>query len=95
VPQRGFDPEPLLAKLQIPMLWQLGSVDKRMYTPETVADLQAIEATGTHDFTVRVYTGGAHSLRLTRHGLISEEKTSPGFVPRVFPDLGAWLLTHR
>jgi dienelactone hydrolase len=94
VPTRGFDPQPLLAKLQIPMLWQLGSVDKRMYTPETVSDLQTIEETGTHDLTVRVYNGGAHSLRLTRHGLISEEKTSPGFVPQVFPDLGAWLAAH-
>jgi hypothetical protein len=88
VPESGFDPRPVLATLKIPVLWQLGSVDKRIYTPETVADLRTI--TG-HDFTVRVYAGGAHSLRVTEHGTSTEETTSPGLVPRVFPDLAAWL----
>jgi len=94
VPDGGFDPRPSIAALKIPVLWQLGSVDKRMYMPETVANLAAITAAAPHDFTVRVYTGGAHSLRLTPHGLISEEKTSPGFVPGLFPDLAAWLDAH-
>jgi dienelactone hydrolase len=92
VPDSGFDPKPLLAALQIPVLWQLGSVDKRMHTPETVADLAAIDS--AHHFTVRVYPRGAHSLRLTAHGTIAEEQTSPGFVRGVFADLAAWLRTH-
>jgi len=87
-PDTGFDPRPALASLHIPVLWQLGSLDKRMYTPEAVADIDAI--TG-HDFTVRVYDGGAHSLRLTEHGTSGEETTSPGFVAGVFGDLAAWL----
>ncbi len=90
----GFDPRPSLAVLRIPVLWQLGAVDKRMYTPETVSDLQTIAAAGGHDFTVRVYPGGAHSLRLTAHGLIREEAESPGFVPGLFSDLTAWLAAH-
>ncbi len=90
-PDTGFDPKPLLAALHIPVLWQLGSVDKRMYTPETLANLAAIEATGKHDFNIHVYPGGAHSLRETAHGLIAEERTSPGFVAGVFADLTAWL----
>jgi dienelactone hydrolase len=93
-PDSGFDPRPGLAALKIPVLWQLGTVDKRMYTPETLANLAAITAVGTHAFTVRLYPGGAHSLRLTAHGLISEERTSPGFVPGVFDDLAAWLRSH-
>jgi len=93
-PASGFDPKPSIAALRIPVLWQLGSVDKRMYTPETVADLGPIIAAGGHDFTVRVYPGGAHSLRLTAHGLIREEAESPGFVQAVFADLGAWLDAH-
>jgi dienelactone hydrolase len=91
VPDSGFDPKPLLAALHIPVLWQLGSVDKRMYTAETLANLAAIEASGKHDFTIHVYAGGAHSLRETAHGLIAEERTSPGFVAGVFADLAAWL----
>jgi hypothetical protein len=91
VPDSGYNPAADIASLQIPVLWQLGAVDKRMYTPQTVADLQQITASGSHAFTVRVYPGGAHSLRLTANGLISEERSSPGFCPGVFPDLAAWL----
>lgn len=93
-PDGGYDPRPDLASLHIPVLWQLGSVDKRMHTVETVADLAALTAGGAHDFTVRVYPGGAHSLRVTAHGLIAEEQASPGFVPGVFRDLAAWLGGH-
>jgi hypothetical protein len=90
-PDSGFDPRPALASLQIPVLWQLGSVDKRMYTPETVAKVAAL--TG-HDFTTMVYPGGAHSLRATATGAQSEEAESPGFVHGVFDDLAAWLRSH-
>ncbi len=91
VPNSGYDPRAALESLRIPVLWQLGSVDKRMDTEETVADLRRISAVGRHDFTVRVYAGGAHSLRLTGAGLIRQEQVSPGFVRGVFPDLAAWL----
>ena len=91
VPDRGYDPRSALESLPIPVLWQLGSVDKRMYTPETLADLSRIVATGRHDFTVRVYPEGAHSLRVTPEGLIRQEQTSPGFVQGVFRDLASWL----
>jgi dienelactone hydrolase len=93
VPDSGYNPAADIASLQIPVLWQLGAVDKRMYTPETVADLQQITASGSHSFTVHVYPGGAHSLRLTTNGLISQERSSPGFCPGVFQDLAAWLKT--
>jgi dienelactone hydrolase len=91
VPDTGFDPRPALASLQIPVLWQLGAVDKRMYTPETVANVSAL--TG-REFTTLVYAGGAHSLRVTATGAQSEERESPGFVPGVFADLAAWLHSH-
>lgn len=90
-PDAGFDPKPALAAIHVPVLWQLGGVDKRQYTPETVAILNAIAADGAHDFTVRVYPTGAHSLRDTRHGLISEELNAKRFVPGLFQDLAAWL----
>ena len=87
----GFDPKPALAAIRVPVLWQLGGVDKRQYTPETVAVLNAVAAQGDHDFTIRVYPTGAHSLRDTRHGLISEELNARRFVPGLFQDLAAWL----
>jgi alpha-beta hydrolase superfamily lysophospholipase len=91
VPDSGFDPRPDLSALRIPVLWQQGAADRRMYTPETLDDLKAIESAGTHAFTVHVYPGGAHSLRLTTNGTLAEEKTSFGFVPGVFQDLADWL----
>ena len=94
VPDSGFDPRPALASLTIPVLWQLGALDKRMYTPETLADLAAITAQGGHAFTELVYPGAAHSLRLTNRGLAVEERTSPGFAAGVFTDLGAWLRSN-
>ena len=93
-PDSGYDPRPALARLEIPILWQLGTADKRMYTPESMADIGAITAARAHPFTVRLYPGGAHSLRLTAHGTVAEERTSPGFVPGVFADLEAWLRLH-
>lgn len=93
-PDGGYDPRADLEALRIPVLWQLGSVDKRMYTPETVTDLQEIASAGPHDFTVHVYPGGAHSLRLTADGLVRQEQASPGFVPGVFRDLASWLLSR-
>jgi len=41
--------------------------------------------------TVRIYPGGAHSLRATANGLISEERDTTGFVSGLFVDLAAWL----
>lgn len=83
----GYDPKPAIRALRIPTLWQYGDVDKRQYTPESVAIL----ADAAPSATVRVYPGGAHSLRLTRDGLISEERDTTGFVPGLFADLAAWL----
>jgi uncharacterized protein len=91
VPDSGYDPRRDLAALRIPVLWQQGDADKRMFTPETLANLNTIERTGRHAFTVHVYPGGAHSLRLTADGTIAEERTSPGFVPGLFQDLAGWL----
>jgi dienelactone hydrolase len=83
----GFDPRPAIRALQIPTLWQYGDVDKRQYTPESVAILADVAPNAT----VRVYAGGAHSLRATTNGLISEERDTTGFVPGLFADLAAWL----
>jgi dienelactone hydrolase len=83
----GFDPKTAIRALRIPTIWQYGDVDKRQYTPESVAIL----ADAASSATVRVYPGGAHSLRATANGLISEERDTTGFVPGLFVDLAAWL----
>ncbi len=87
-PNSGYDPRADIAALRVPVLWQLGALDRRMFTPETVSDLQEI---GNPRITVKVYPGGAHSLRLTTNGTARQEQTAPGYVPAVFADLAAWL----
>jgi dienelactone hydrolase len=87
----GFDPRPAIGALRIPVLWQLGALDKRGYTPESVANLEALIAAGANNITVRVYPGGAHSLRETTQGLAWEERDAVRVVPGVFADLAAWL----
>jgi dienelactone hydrolase len=91
VPNSGYDPRADIAALRIPVLWQLGSVDRRMFTPETVADLREI---ANPHVDVRVYAGGAHSLRLTPDGLVRQEQAAAGYIPAVFADLAAWLRVH-
>ncbi|MBV8258593.1 MAG: prolyl oligopeptidase family serine peptidase [Actinobacteria bacterium] len=88
----GYDPRADIAKLHVPVLWQLGSVDRRMFTAETVADLQQIH---NSYITVDVYPGGAHSLRQTADGTVTQEQTAPGYVPQVFADIAAWLRAQR
>lgn len=87
-PDAGFDPRAAIGALRIPSLWQYGDVDKRQYTPESVAILTEAAPSAT----VRVYLGAAHSLRVTTDGLITEERATTGFVPGLFRDLAEWLL---
>ena len=84
----GYDPRADIAALRVPVLWQLGALDRRMFTPESVADLQQI---ANPEIQVRVYPGGAHSLRPTPDGLVRQEQAAPGYIPSVFADLAAWL----
>jgi dienelactone hydrolase len=86
-PDAGFDPRAAIGALRIPTLWQYGDVDKRQYTPESVAILTEAAPSAT----VRVYPGGAHSLRATTNGLITEERATTGFVPGLFRELAEWL----
>jgi pimeloyl-ACP methyl ester carboxylesterase len=59
---RGFDPRPDLEEIATPGLWLLGGADRSIPTPETVAILDALIASGK-PYTRKVYPGAGHGLQ--------------------------------
>jgi pimeloyl-ACP methyl ester carboxylesterase len=57
----GFDPTPVLEKLDVPGLWLLGGEDRSIPTPTTVAILDGLIASG-RPFTHVVFPGVGHDL---------------------------------
>jgi uncharacterized protein len=87
----GFDPAPHLRSLAIPGLWMFGSDDRNIPTKLCVERLQQVK-TG-HDFSWNVLPT-AHTPLVLPNGLLSSLPRSPGFDPRFFPDVAAWLRGH-
>jgi pimeloyl-ACP methyl ester carboxylesterase len=58
----GFDPRPILERLDVPGLWLLGGQDRSIPTPRTVTILDELIAAG-RPFTYRVYPEHGHDLR--------------------------------
>ena len=58
---RGFDPRPLLATLDVPGLWLLGAKDRSIPTPETVAILKRLAEQGRR-FSHVVFPDAGHDL---------------------------------
>ncbi len=57
----GFDPQPVLEKLDVPGLWLLGGDDRSIPTPETVRILDQLIASG-RPFARVVFAGFGHDL---------------------------------
>ena len=57
----GFDPRPTLEALSVPGLWLLGEADRSIPTPQTVAVLESLRASG-RPYRWIVYPGASHSL---------------------------------
>jgi pimeloyl-ACP methyl ester carboxylesterase len=87
----GFDPLPSLRQLQIPVLWLYGSDDRNVPTELCLERLQPLES--NHDFST-VVLPTTHTPLVLPTGLLASLPRSPGFDPRFFPSLGAWLGNH-
>jgi pimeloyl-ACP methyl ester carboxylesterase len=88
---RGYDPRPDLAKLDIPAFWAFGADDRNVPTELCVDALEKLRA--GHDFAWTV-TSSAHTPLELPTGLLSSLPQSRGFVPELFPAVGAWLRSH-
>jgi uncharacterized protein len=90
----GFDPQPWIRKLTIPILWLFGGLD--MNQPSNL-DIQALEnlkrETG-HDYSWRLYPHGNHGIFVVETGLNSELTSSPGMPAAFFSDVADWLRLH-
>lgn len=84
----GFDPQPQLATLAIPVLWVFGDDDRNVPTQLCVERLQTLQA--GHDFSW-VVLHSTHALLELPTGLYSSLGRSRGFVEGLYPALGEWL----
>ena len=64
----GHDPRAVLDAVDVPTLWILGSEDRSIPVPETVATLEALVAAG-RPFTFHLLEGYGHGLRDPRTGV--------------------------
>jgi dienelactone hydrolase len=58
---RGYDPRPVLERLNVPGLWLLGGQDRSIPTPRTVRILDALVAAG-RPYAYHVYPAAGHDL---------------------------------
>jgi len=81
----GYDPEPVLAKLQVPSIWILGAKDRSIPVEHTIANLNRLRDAGKLPMTVKVLPTADHSL------LDVETHERIDF----WPEVGAWLQSQR
>jgi dienelactone hydrolase len=84
----GFDPEPSLRKLGIPVHWVFVDDDRNVPTALCIERLRALQ--GGHDFTWTV-VHATHTLLELPSGLNVDIARSRGFASGLWPDVGAFL----
>jgi dienelactone hydrolase len=84
----GFDPEPSLRKLGIPVHWVFVDDDRNVPTELCIERLRALQ--GGHDFTWTV-VHATHTLLELPSGLNVDIARSRGFASGLWPDVGAFL----
>ena len=79
----GYDPVPIIERLQLPMLWLFGEADRSIPTKVSVEILEGIVRDGNKPFTHVVYPNAGHSLR----------DVDTGAAVDFWPDIEDWLTT--
>lgn len=81
-----YDPVPALRALRVPALFLFGDKDQLIPVEESVAVIQQVLAQDKrHDFTIRVFPGVDHEMRLDASGEVD---------PRYLDAMRDWLATH-
>src|SRR5262249_11767640 len=88
----GFDPEPSLRRLSIPILWMFGADDRNVPTELCLERLAQLKH--GHDFRT-VVLPTAHTPLVLPTGLLTSLPDSPGFDRHFFPSVLNWLHRHR
>ena len=87
----GFDPEPSLRRLGIPVHWVFADDDRNVPTQLCIERLRALQ--DGHDYSWTV-VHATHTLLELPSGLNAEIARSRGFATELWPDVGAFLRTH-
>lgn len=85
----GFNPIPVIAKLDQPGLWLWGSVDKNQPVTFDAENLQAVIDSGKDNYSFKIFPNGDHNLNETPHGLFVEIPYSPRVL--FYSELAKWL----
>jgi len=85
----GFDPIPIIAKLNQPGVWLWGSVDKSVPVTLSAENLQALIDSGKNNFSYKIFPNGDHNLNESPHGLFAEIPFSPRVL--FYTELAKWL----
>jgi uncharacterized protein len=85
----GFDPIPIISKLNQPGLWLWGGVDKSQPVTYDSENLQAIIDSGKNNFSYQIFPNGDHNLNESPHGLFAEIPYSPRVL--FYSALAEWL----
>lgn len=84
-----FDPAPLYARLEAPVLVLLGERDEDVPAPPTVAVLDSVRRTYGRDLTVHVFPGADHQIELPRR-----VSFRPNYAPGYLETTVAWARQH-
>jgi pimeloyl-ACP methyl ester carboxylesterase len=87
----GFDPVPVLAKLEQPGLWVWGSQDKSIPVHESMKNLETLIAQGKSNYTFIILPSADHNLQQTTQGLFAEIPYSSGYPENFHNLLANWL----
>ncbi len=88
-----YDPKPVIARVQVPMLWILAGRDTEAPSKTTLAILQELEASGT-PIDIAVFPNADHGIIEFAGPEPNAElagRTSPGY----FELLSDWIVTRR
>ena len=88
----GFDPRPVLARLEIPVLWLYGALDQSQPVEKDLMVLEPLKEDGK-DFTIVVFPKANHQLQVTETGSCVEG-TGGDLVERVAGAINGWLEDH-
>jgi pimeloyl-ACP methyl ester carboxylesterase len=80
-----YDPLPALRALKVPALFLYGDEDRLVNVPETVPILRRIQAQGSHDFTIQVFSHVDHTMNFTADGRLD---------PDYLATMQQWLSSH-
>lgn len=86
-----YDPLPALQKLNIPVLWLFGGLDRSIPTQASIIILEQLKREQGKNFTIRLYPQANHSMLEAKTGYPDEIPSLSRFVPGYHLGIMEWL----